>query len=121
MVPLAAAARLGFAGAARPVSRGAAVARQRQRDARQRCCRELALLRTPEEVETPALVARREELVAEARRVAGRTDCGYLARNREARLTHINGNLPRPADPRGQPDPHAFTARTEIDGCPIAG
>ena len=27
----------------------------------------------------------------------------YLARNREARLAHIDGNLPRPRDPRGGP------------------
>ena len=38
----------------------------------------------------------------------------YLARNREARVTHINGNLPRPADPRGRPDPHAFTAQQKL-------
>ena len=38
----------------------------------------------------------------------------YLARDREARLTHIHGNLPRPADPRGRPDPHAFTAEQKL-------
>jgi membrane glycosyltransferase len=69
----------------------------------------LALLRTPEEVETPALVARREELV---RVYAALPDDGlrFLARHREARSGHIGGNLARPADPRGQPDAHAFTA-----------
>jgi membrane glycosyltransferase len=69
----------------------------------------LALLRTPEEVDTPALVARREELV---RKHAALPEDGlsFLARNRDARLIHISGNLPRPADPRGQPDAHAFTA-----------
>ena len=73
----------------------------------------VALLRTPEEVETPPLVARREELV----RLTGRPpDDGlrHLARNREARLTHIAGNLARPADPRGHPDPHAFTAEQKL-------
>ena len=40
--------------------------------------------------------------------------CAYLARNREARLAHLNGNLARPADPRGQPDPHAFTAEQKL-------
>jgi membrane glycosyltransferase len=38
----------------------------------------------------------------------------HLARNREARLTHINGNLARPADPRGHPDPYAFTAEQKL-------
>jgi membrane glycosyltransferase len=38
----------------------------------------------------------------------------YLARNREARLAHIRGNLPRPADPRGRPDPHTFTAEQKL-------
>jgi membrane glycosyltransferase len=73
----------------------------------------LALLRTPDEAETPALVARREELV---RRAGHQPADGlrHLARNREARLTHINGNLARPADPRGQPDPHAFTAEQKL-------
>ncbi len=38
----------------------------------------------------------------------------FLARHREARLAHIGGNLPRPPDPRGQPDPHAFTAEQKL-------
>jgi membrane glycosyltransferase len=73
----------------------------------------LALLRTPEEVDTPALFARREELVrsSQALPVEG---LRFLARHREARLAHIQGNLPRPADPRGQPDPHAFTAERKL-------
>jgi membrane glycosyltransferase len=73
----------------------------------------LALLRTPEEVEVPALVARRQELVFSG--PASPDDAlRQLARNREARLAHINGNLARPADPRGQPDPHAFTAEQKL-------
>jgi membrane glycosyltransferase len=73
----------------------------------------LALLRTPEEAETPALVARRHELMSQASAVP---DDGlrHLARNRESRLTHINGNLARPADPRGHPDPYAFTAEQKL-------
>src|SRR5450631_3648313 len=72
-----------------------------------------ALLRTPEEMETPSLVARRQELLSQAAAVP---DDGlrYLARHREARLTHINGNLARPPDPRGRPDPHAFTAEQKL-------
>jgi membrane glycosyltransferase len=72
-----------------------------------------ALLRTPEEAETPALVARRRELVRSS--VAPPEDgLRHLARNRESRLTHINGNLARPPDPRGNPDPYAFTAEQKL-------
>jgi len=72
-----------------------------------------ALLRTPEEIDRPALVKRRAELIAQARELP-QDGLKYLARNREARLTHINGNLPRPTDPRGHPDPHAFTAQQKL-------
>src|SRR6202790_2855575 len=72
-----------------------------------------ALLRTPEEVETPALVARLEELVRTGEALPS-DGLRYLARNREARVAHINSNLPRPADPRGQPDPHVFTAEQKL-------
>ena len=73
----------------------------------------LALLRTPEELHTPALVVRRQELLRDAGELP---DDGLrlLARNRESRLTHINGNLARPADPRGHPDPYAFTAEQKL-------
>ena len=73
----------------------------------------LALLRTPEEAEIPALVARRQELLHQACAVP---DDGlrHLARNRESRLAHINGNLARPADPRGHPDANAFTAEQKL-------
>ena len=72
-----------------------------------------ALLRTPEEVETPALVARREELARDSEPLPTE-GLRFLARHREARIAHINGNLSRPADPRGQPDPHAFTAEQKL-------
>jgi membrane glycosyltransferase len=76
----------------------------------------IALLRTPEELDQPALVARRNQLMRDAPALP---DDGlrFLARNREARLAHIDGNLDRPRDPRGKPDPHAFTAEQKlIDG-----
>jgi membrane glycosyltransferase len=73
----------------------------------------VALLRTPEEIETPPLVARRQELVRDAQALP-EDGLRHLARNRESRLTHINGNLARPADPRGQPDPYAFTAEQKL-------
>ena len=73
----------------------------------------LGLLRTPEEFEAPPLIARRLELV---RLGVASPDDGlrHLARNRESRLAHINGNLARPADPRGHPDPDAFTAEQKL-------
>jgi membrane glycosyltransferase len=73
----------------------------------------LALLRTPEERHTPALVARRQELVRQAEALP---DDGlrHLARHRDSRLSHVNGNLARAPDPRGRPDPHAFTAEQKL-------
>jgi membrane glycosyltransferase len=73
----------------------------------------LALLRTPEETQTPALVARRLELVRHAEALP---DDGlrHLARHRESRLSHVNGNLARAPDPRGHPDPFAFTAEQKL-------
>ncbi len=73
----------------------------------------VALLRTAEETDPPLLVRRRRQLLAEA---AALPEDGlrYLARSREARLRHIEDNLPRPADPPGQPDPHFFTARQKL-------
>jgi membrane glycosyltransferase len=73
----------------------------------------LALLRTPEEADAPALVARRQELVRSASMMP-EDGLRHLARNREARLAHINENLARPADPRGHPDPYAFTAEQKL-------
>ncbi len=73
----------------------------------------IALLRTPEEFETPALVLRRLELISRAAALP-QDGLRYLARNRDARLTHIEGNLARPNDPRGRPDPHAFTAEQKL-------
>ncbi|HWJ34535.1 MAG TPA: glucans biosynthesis glucosyltransferase MdoH [Steroidobacteraceae bacterium] len=73
----------------------------------------IALLRTPEEVETPALVMRRRELIAHAQELP-EDGLRYLARDREARVAHIDDNLPRPTEPRGMPDPHAFTAEQKL-------
>jgi len=73
----------------------------------------IGLLRTPEEVEQPAMVLRRRELISQARDLP-EDGLRYLARNRDARLIHIAGNLARPSDPRGKPDPHAFTAEQKL-------
>jgi len=73
----------------------------------------IALLRTPEEFEQPAMVLRRKQLIAQAGALP-EDGLRYLARNREARLVHIGGNQVRPTDPRGKPDPHAFTAEQKL-------
>jgi membrane glycosyltransferase len=73
----------------------------------------VGLLRTPEERHPPALVSRRLALLASAEALP-EDGLRHLARQREARLAHIQGNLPRPADPRGRPDPHAFTAEQKL-------
>jgi membrane glycosyltransferase len=72
-----------------------------------------ALLRTPEEFEQPALVTRRMELIAQAHELPPDA-LKYLARNRDARMTQVTGNLPRPVEPRGHPDPHSFTAQQKL-------
>jgi hypothetical protein len=56
---------------------------------------------------------RREELVRSSDALPG-DGLRFLARHRESRLAHISGNLPRPSDPRGRPDPHAFTAEQKL-------
>ena len=73
----------------------------------------LALLRTPEEAQMPVLVARRQELLRQAEALP-EDGLRHLARHRESRLVHINGNLARAPDPRGHPDPHAFTAEQKL-------
>jgi membrane glycosyltransferase len=73
----------------------------------------IGLLRTPEEALQPAMLLRRNELIAQARDLP-EDGLRYLAQNREARLVHIGSNLARPADPRGKPAPHAFTAEQKL-------
>jgi membrane glycosyltransferase len=73
----------------------------------------VGLLRTPEERNPPALVTRRLALLGATGELP-EDGLRYLAREREARIAHIQGNLPRPADPRGRPDPHAFTAEQKL-------
>ncbi len=72
-----------------------------------------ALLRTPEELDVPALVARREQLLQQSRELP-EDGLRHLARHAEERIVHINGNLARPADPRGRPDPNVFTAAQKL-------
>jgi membrane glycosyltransferase len=73
----------------------------------------LALLRTPEEREMPELMKRRDELVQLAT-PPPTEGLRFIARNRQAMLAHITGNLPRPAETRGHPDPHRLTAAQKV-------
>lgn len=73
----------------------------------------IAILRTPEEVDPPPLVARRAELIARAHPLPA-DGLRFLARNGAARTAHVEGNLPRPLDPPGRPDPNAFTAQQKL-------
>lgn len=71
------------------------------------------VLRTPEEKYVPPVIKRRDELLAHA---AGMPTDGlrYIARNRLARYAHISGNMPRPPETRGHPDPHRLTAERKL-------
>ncbi len=73
----------------------------------------LGLLRTPEEKHAPAVIKRRDELIAQAKEPA-REGLRLLAADRQARYAHITGNLPRPAESRGHPDPHRLTAEQKV-------
>jgi membrane glycosyltransferase len=73
----------------------------------------LGLLRTPEEKHAPAVIRRRDELLAQAKEPA-RDGLRLLAADRQARYAHITGNLPRPAESRGHPDPHRLTAEQKV-------
>jgi membrane glycosyltransferase len=64
-------------------------------------------------VNAPALARRHAELLASAPGLPA-DGLQYLARNRDARLTHIEGNLPRAADLPGSPDPNTFTAQQKL-------
>lgn len=73
----------------------------------------VGLMRTPEEKNAPPVIKRRDELLAQA---AGPAPDGlrHLAGDRQARYAHITGNLPRPAETRGHPDPHRLTAEQKV-------
>jgi membrane glycosyltransferase len=71
------------------------------------------LLRTPEEKHAPPVVRRRDELLQQAH-APQKDGLRFLARNRQARYAHISGNLPRPTEARGHPDPNRLTAERKV-------
>lgn len=73
----------------------------------------LALLRTPEERHAPDLMRRRDEIVKLSPSMP-HEGLRFVARNRQAMLAHITGNMPRPAETRGHPDPHRLTAEQKV-------
>lgn len=73
----------------------------------------LRLLRIPEEKHLPDVVRRRDELLALATSMPTH-GLRYIARNRQARYAHVTGNLPRPPESRGHPDPHRLTAERKV-------
>lgn len=75
--------------------------------------RRIALLRTPEERDVPELMQRRDELVKLTPAIP-KEALRFIARNRQAMLAHLSGNLPRPAEARGHPDPHRLTAEQKV-------
>lgn len=78
-----------------------------------RILRRLALLRTPEEHHVPELLRKRDELL-QSIPPAPREALKFIARNRQAMLAHITGNMPRPPETRGHPDPHRLTAEQKV-------
>jgi len=78
-----------------------------------RCLERLGMLRTPEERNAPWVIQRRAQLLERARE--GTSDgLRRLACDEQARLAHVTGNLPRPADSRGRPDAHHLTAERKV-------
>jgi membrane glycosyltransferase len=73
----------------------------------------LRLLRIPEEKQLPDVAIRRDE-VLDAMPATPPDLLRHLARDQQARLAHIGGNLPRPPEARGRPDPHRLTAEKKV-------
>lgn len=73
----------------------------------------LGIFRIPEETAPHRLITRRNELVAAAPPLPS-DGLRYLARDQAARLSHLAGNLPRPPDARGHPNPHRLTAESKL-------
>ena len=78
-----------------------------------RALRKLAIFRIPEESAPHAMITRRNELVAAAPALP-EDGLRYLARDPAARIAHLAGKLPRPADARGHPHPQRLTAEDKV-------
>ena len=78
-----------------------------------RALAKLGVFWIPEESSPHALIERRNELVAQAEPLP-KDGLRYLARDHAARVAHLAGNLPRPPDTRGHPQPQRLTAETKV-------
>jgi membrane glycosyltransferase len=73
----------------------------------------LGIFRIPEETAPHPIIQRRRALIAEA--IEPSTDgLIHLARDAAARVAHLAGNLPRPTDQRGHPNPQRLTAEEKV-------
>lgn len=73
----------------------------------------IGILRTPEDAHPPMVIRRKQELVAQASELP-EDGLQFLALHSDARLAHCRSNPPRPADPKGHPDPDTLTAERKI-------
>jgi membrane glycosyltransferase len=78
-----------------------------------RVLQKLAIFRIPEESAPHAMILRRNELVANAPAPIA-DGLRHLARDPVARVAHLAGNLPRPSDARGHPNPQRLTAESKV-------
>jgi membrane glycosyltransferase len=73
----------------------------------------LGILGTPEEAQVPAIVLRRDALIAEAEPLP-EDGLRALAQDARKRVTHLATNLPAPAPVRGNPDAERLTAEQKL-------
>jgi membrane glycosyltransferase len=71
------------------------------------------LLTTPEEIQPPQILARRDALLREAQSPP-EDGLRWLASDTAARLRHLSGNLPPPTATAGHPDADRLTARQKL-------
>jgi membrane glycosyltransferase len=74
----------------------------------------LGLLTVPEEIETPRVIALRDEIEARLERIIEGVTIARLVEDDLARQRHFGGVLPRPAATRGHPDVMLMTARAKL-------
>lgn len=74
----------------------------------------LGLLTVPEEIETPRVIALRDEIEARLETLLGGVHIERLIEDDLARQRHLAGVLPRPAPSRGHPDVMVMTARAKL-------
>jgi len=73
----------------------------------------LAIFRIPEESAPHPIITRRNEIIASAPEAID-NGLQHLARNTAARVAHLAGNLPRPSEVRGHPNPSRLTAENKV-------